>query len=255
MGKAQVTRDKDKKRKGRDEALLRRYRRLGQPGAYSGVGTFLRAFGGRKKYSEDRIKTVLQGNRPTHCTDQWEGNLPDEKRSFQGPLTNSSVTWWTWAPTRRTKTVSGSCYMPWMSSPSTPGSGLWQERLERKSVSLRGHTGWGWTWPPTCPNWQGQGIQDLGIWRVGQTQGDLGIFHWKWWYQGQSGGKIPRDSADHNAPLFYQNQEQVLPVGSFSNGRDLQHHLSSSHRDDPGTGEALQLWGHLAEIVWEKRAP
>ena len=86
MGKAELTREKDKKRKGRDEALLRRYRRLGQPAAYSGVGTFLSALGGGKKYSKDRIKTVLQGEPAYTLHRPVRRKFPRRKTIVSGPF-------------------------------------------------------------------------------------------------------------------------------------------------------------------------
>ena len=51
---------KDKKKTDEEVILRRRYRSLGQGGAFAGAEGFLRALGKKKKHAKDQIRQILQ---------------------------------------------------------------------------------------------------------------------------------------------------------------------------------------------------
>lgn len=88
MGKLQLKKKK-KKNKGQEGALRRRYRALGQSGAYGGAGTLLKAVNkGRKrgKYTQSEVKGVLQGEPAYTLHRQVKRKFQRRKTIVSGPF-------------------------------------------------------------------------------------------------------------------------------------------------------------------------
>ena len=84
MGKPLV---KKKKKKGEEEEALRSpYRRLGQPGAYSGSEAFLKALNVKRAHSKDGVRRVLQGEPSYTLHRPVRRKFPRRKTIVSGPF-------------------------------------------------------------------------------------------------------------------------------------------------------------------------
>ena len=83
MGKPLV---KNKNKGEEEEALRSPYRRLGQPGAYSGSEVFLKAINVKRAHSKDGVRRVLQGEPSYTLHRPVRRKFPRRKTIFSGPF-------------------------------------------------------------------------------------------------------------------------------------------------------------------------